>query len=338
MLHDRGRARARRRLFTGLALGALSGLAALASGACSGDDPATGPAGDAGSAQDGTTPATPSDALAPTDAPSGGDAALDASAGDGSSGDAGPDATTTADVALVYAGRFNNLDQRLVKATFGSDGRILGYVAGPPEAPFVTTASVDGVFSDGFAGASRWTAGEITGAFYDDGGVKTIPAQDGQHLGIAKVPSVELPATGATTYTLASATRPTLANGATAEGTVTSGALTAVLAGNAGTVVGFTLVLTMGDGTFVVRGNGGAEAPAGAAGTGGGDAGYRFASPTVAVDTDAGTCAPDAGPCPSSGGARVVFSGPNAERVVVAYVINAGSIATARRGVAVFQR
>lgn len=255
--------------------------------------------------------------------------------GGATTGDGGGDAATTVNVALVYAGRFNNIDQRLATATLGEGGRILGYVAGASEAPYVTTAQVDGIYSDTFSGASRWTNGDIVGPFYSDGGPRNIPAGDGQHLGIAKVPG-DLPASGTATYALASATKPTYANGEMAEGTVTAASATATFAGNSGTRLAVTVNITMPDGAFELRVNGGSGAfddDAGTAGTFGGDAGFRFTGGTVTLQTPATACGPDGGAaCPTTGGVRAVFAGTNAERVLLAYVFDG------RRGVIVLQK
>ena len=161
---------------------------------------------------------------------------------------------------------------------------------------------------------------------------KDLLPNEAQHLGIAKIGG-NLPASGTATYTLASATKPTVNEGVIGEGTVTSASLTAIFAGNAGTRIGFTMVVTMPDGTFDVLANGCSAQVGDAGGTfGGNDAGFRFTFPDLNVATDAGSCAPDAGACPTSGATRIAFSGANAERIVVAYVFGN------RRGVVVFQK
>ncbi len=295
---------------------------AAAIGACGDDTTTTG-------APDASSPDAPAsvDAGGLTD----GSTSQDGSSNvDSSTKDGGGDAGATAIVVgLVYAGRYNNIDQRTPLALLGADGRILGYDAGPNEAPFATTAVVDGVFSDAFSGATRWTNGDIGGPFYDDAGVKPIALNDGQHMGIAKVAG-SLPASGTATYTLVSATKPTFRNAVTAEGTVTGGTLTADFAGNAGTHIAFSLVVTMPDATFVL------DSKDAGGGSFGQDGGFRFTGADLTVSTDAGTCA--GGACAIGGGTRIVFSGPNAERVIIAYVFSAGSIATTHHGVAVFAK
>ncbi len=286
--------------------------------ACSDDTPSTA-GNDAGA--DGAL--TPSDSSAP----------------DGSSSDSGSDGASQSEggtlvgpVGLVYAGRFNNIDQRLVTALLGDDGRILGYDAGANEAIAAGSAIIDGVFSDSFAKAARWTDGTVFGTMYDDGGVKVLLPNEGQHLGIALVGG-NMPASGTVAYTLAGATKPTLRNGYTTEGMVTSGSLTAQFAGNDGTRIGFTLNVTMPDGSFELLGNGGATSVGDAGGTfSANDAGFRYSGADLTVTTGAASCAPDAGTCPTSGGSRIVFAGPNAERIVIAYVFGF------RHGVAVFTR
>ncbi len=302
----------------------LSGAVAVGFiAACSDDTAVTSASGDdSGSTETGSSSsgdsATGKDATVTTD--SGGDGATS-----GEGGLFGP-------VALVYAGRFNNIDQRMVTTTLGDDGRILGYDAGPLENIAAGTATIDGISSDTFAKGSRWINGTVLGRMYDDGGVKTLLANEGQHLGIAMVAG-SLPATGTATYTLAAATKPTLQTGATAEGTVTSGSLTAEFGGNAGTRIGFTLVITMPDGTFEVLGNGGAATVGDAGGSfTPDDAGFRFSALAMKISTDAGTCAPDAGTCPITGTSRIVFAGPNAERIVIAYSFGL------RHGVVIFQK
>lgn len=288
------------------------------------------------------------------DATPGGTSTHDAStSGDGSTvplsdaapvSDAAPDSADsssqqpTGPVGLVYAGHYNNIDQRTPTVTFGSDGSILGYNAGDAEAPFVTTAVVDGVYSDEFAGASRWTNGNIDGPFYAQGGVKPIPINDGQHLGIAKIPAI-LPASGTATYVLAAATKPTLLDGKVGEGAITSASLTAQFAGNDGTKIGYSFVITMPDGTSTAVANGGPSAVGDAGSTFSAvDGGFRFSNHSLSVTTPSANCAPDAGECPNTGTTRVVFAGPNVERIILSYVVGSGAIGTNRSGVIVFRR
>lgn len=62
-------------------------------------------------------------------------------------------------------------------------------------------------------------------------------------------------------------------------------------------------------------------------------AGFRLFGQDVTSANDAGVCN---GLC-TSGGARVVFARPNAERAIVAYVVGTGAFGEGRRGVAIFQ-
>lgn len=280
--------------------------------ACS-DDPAVSNAADASSTADGSA----------SDSSNQNDSSTDGSTPKG--GVVGP-------VGLVYAGRFNGIDSRIVTALLDDNGALRGYDAGSSENIAAGTATVDGLVGDEFSSASRWINGTVTGTMYDDGGVKTLAANEGQHLGIALVTGT-LPASGTVNYTLAGSSKPTLLGGSIAEGSVTSGSLTAQFAGNAGTRVGFTLNIAMAEGTFVVNGNGG-SASVGDSGVPSNqqDAGFLFASPNLAVSTGAANCAPDAGTCPTTGQARVLFAGPNAERIVIAYSFGQ------RTGVVVFKK
>ena len=306
-----------------------------------------------GCSDDETTPSpsTATDASTSSDASSGADSssASDGStANDSGSGDAGGlDATTSADAApdsattsggpfgLVYSGAFNGIDNRVVTATLNGAGELRGYTFSANEAPVVLTASVGDVFADGFANAGRWHSGTVGGPFYDDGGVKTLSATEAQHYGLARVKPA-FPASGSATYTLVGSTKPTIGDGSKPVGNVTAGSLTASFGGAAGTVVGFSLSLTMDDGSFDLVGNGGST-NVGDAGTPytSGDAGFYFAAPGMTVSTDAGAC--PSGTCTSTA-SRITFAGPNLERIVLAFVFGPGSLTGARRGVAVFQR
>lgn len=295
---------------------------------CSSDPP--GAAGDAATDTAVTTP----DAAMPLDAATTPDAALppDAQARDAALPDA---ATTGGPFSLVYSGKLNGIDSRIVTATLGPRGELRGYVAGANEAPVLLTATAEDIFSDSFASVGRWTNGTVGGPFYDDGGVKTLSATEAQHYGLALVPPT-FPPSGTATYKLAGATKPNISDGSQPVGTVTSGALTATFGGTSGTFIGFDIGIQMNDGGFAIVGNGGS----GAVGTQGtlftaGDAGFYVSSPPIGVTTDAGACS--TGTCTSTG-ARVTFAGPNLERIVVAFVFGPGTLAGARRGVVVFER
>lgn len=311
----------------------------LAGGVAACDDDETSTPGPSG-ADSGADATTGKDAGGSTDSSSAADVvvaadanttdAADAASTDGGAGDA----TTGGPYALVYSGTFNGIDSRIVTATLSADGKILGYDAGSSESPFVITARVDDAFADAFANIGRWTNGTVGGAFYDDAGVKTLSATESQHLGVARVPST-MPASGTGTYTLLASTSPQIHDGTQDAGAVTAGSFKTLFNGATSTALGFELTLQMPDGTYNVVGGGGATTPDdGGAGFDQGGAGFRMFAPSVTTANDAGLCS---GLC-TSGAARVVFAGPNAERAIVAYVFNSGSLASGRRGVAIFQK
>lgn len=339
----------------GLCLVTSAGLGlASALGGCDESDTTASPATGADAAS-GTDATASSDAATATDtgggvdasnvdSSTGSDAAADADAAtDDATTDAASDAGSDAAISdsgdavdggpygLVYSGKFNGIDLRTVTASLTGDGKMIGYVFNPAsEAPFVITAKVDDLFSDSFVSAGKWTDGTVGGKFYDDGGVKTLSANEAFHYGLALVPTPP-PASGTANYTLLAATKPQLDDGSQAAGTVTAASLSVSFNGTTSANIGYSITMTLPDGTYDVTGGGGPGSPGDAgAGFNLADAGYRFYTPSLAALGDGGVCT-----SACSGNGYIVFSGANAERAIVAYAFGG---AKSRRGVVVLQK
>lgn len=315
-----------------------SSASALA--ACDGDDEA------AGSPDAATSDATSPDAAVTSDGASGDVTTSADSASDTSTTLDASDASAASDAlpqvlsgpfAMVHTGLYTSIDVQQSDVRYDDAGALTQWVASPTIKIERTTAQAFEPYTDPFAHAVRWASGDVQFVLGGSSGTSDLSGTWGEHAGVARVPTT-VPASGTATYTMVHATKTSTGLNEVdgGLGTVTAGQLQVSFGGVSNTRVAFTVTLTMPDGSYELKGNGGfgSGLDGGASGTKG-DAGFVFVEAPSTTTSDAGSC--DAGTCKTTG-ARIVFAGANAERALLAYSFSNTTSANARGGVIVFAK
>ena len=232
---------------------------------------------------------------------------------------------TTGFDTMAYGGPMDGYDY-VDRVTFTFDAMGLDSYTAGNQTRTRGTSVVSEAAGDSLVRVGRWNGGTTAGATP----FRTYSATQGYHYAVGPR-TAALPTSGTQDYTLLGATRPTHSDGTSMLGTITGRAR---VAWGAMPKIGVELTVTIpGDTTYTIQTPGGTASPGTdfrASTTG------RFSFSTAMTGSSGHACSTMPSMC--SAGVEGFVTGPNAERIALAFAIYAGNGGVGVHGAAALTR